>query len=579
MADDDSPSSSDSATDARPNRWTGAASTWNTLTEQEQGLAASLDQLRNQNLSLHLYSAFGLRQSARKFKESRRKKARDDAVENNATVEDEDEDEGREWAPPKTWTAWPLPPDLVPRAGEHVGPEDPDEVFTLKRKEMPRPSRELEEVMVGVTLKIAKERFESRELVESDDEMPSVATYKPVTNEEGLGELDGEQLLIKESSEPPPKPTILTPIVSANDDRSRELLRPSIRHALSKVDEVLMALHYARSMCQQYNSWSDGNTDSESQASSTYRARSKPRGRPRKFANLASRPKEPVQDNVPQVEIPTRKTSRRGRPKKIHEPLKGETNEEYLVRVARLQKKPLPSFAPPLKNKITVPSDDSTRNTRPRKMTREQLKGPRQRRLGLRDWSEVLGTAALVGFPPEVIARATQRCSNLFGESMIMRTIVEAPFSATNAEHEIIYQPEEIPSFSCTSSENESGQDEPLESNLRIIPGRKHTRASAYQCPVEKCPRKAEGFEYELNLKRHLRKAHKMTEKEADALITNDEATHGAVHVDGFLKPVRPPRRAKRKHVYRTDEERKGSREESDKDNMRSFESNESGLD
>jgi len=52
---------------ARPNRWKGAASTWQSLTEQERGLAASLDQLRNQDLSIHLYNAHALKRRAKEF--------------------------------------------------------------------------------------------------------------------------------------------------------------------------------------------------------------------------------------------------------------------------------------------------------------------------------------------------------------------------------------------------------------------------------------------------------------------------------------------------------------------------------
>jgi len=48
----------------RPNRWKGAPSTWQTLTAQERALAASLDQIRNADLSVHLYNAHALKQRA-----------------------------------------------------------------------------------------------------------------------------------------------------------------------------------------------------------------------------------------------------------------------------------------------------------------------------------------------------------------------------------------------------------------------------------------------------------------------------------------------------------------------------------
>ena len=61
--EDEGASFSDSEPE-RPNRWKGPPSTWQSLTEQERGLAASLDQIRNADLSLHLYNAHALKKTA-----------------------------------------------------------------------------------------------------------------------------------------------------------------------------------------------------------------------------------------------------------------------------------------------------------------------------------------------------------------------------------------------------------------------------------------------------------------------------------------------------------------------------------
>ncbi len=60
-----SDSQSDVSEPTRPNRWAGAPSTWASLTAQERGLAASLDQIRNADLSVHLYNAYLLKKRAR----------------------------------------------------------------------------------------------------------------------------------------------------------------------------------------------------------------------------------------------------------------------------------------------------------------------------------------------------------------------------------------------------------------------------------------------------------------------------------------------------------------------------------
>lgn len=61
---------SDEFESLRPNRWQGAPSTWTTLTAQERGLAASLDQIRNADLSIHLFNAHALKRRAREFEDN-----------------------------------------------------------------------------------------------------------------------------------------------------------------------------------------------------------------------------------------------------------------------------------------------------------------------------------------------------------------------------------------------------------------------------------------------------------------------------------------------------------------------------
>ena len=49
----------------------------------------------------------------------------------------------------------------------------------------------------------------------------------------------------------------------------------------------------------------------------------------------------------------------------------------------------------------------------------------KQGQLGLRDWSDVLGVASMVGWEPEAVGRAAARCSTLFGEGISFRTLAE----------------------------------------------------------------------------------------------------------------------------------------------------------
>jgi hypothetical protein len=502
----------------------------------------------------------------------------------------------------------------VPREGEKIGPDDPDDKYTFKREEMEMPSRVLEEVLVAVTLRIAKEKFLGREdagademvmvvdneyaeIVEADGDQEmsggrgvekrvevgnaelgaasrkssentnvevevgtSMGEQPASVNQEiaqGSAQLeggDGKEVVepvIKEASEPPQPQIQLKPVVSADDERSRELLRPSIRHTLSKLDDVLMALHYARKTCRQY-SRSEANTDDEASAIEEPTTPVKrPKGRPRKFANLPDRSRSSIGSGAQQIDDSDffrAKRTHRGRPQKVYERLEGESQQDYLIRIARIQKKPLPSFAPPRETPEASESGRSGKSPA-RRATSEEREKDRQRRIRPRDWSEVLGAAALVGFPPDVIARATQRCANLFGESMSIRSMAEMPFSEKDSDVLTRYQPQLIPDLgdeeaiaSLDDSTEDSAQSNGrsssrLKRDIRL--GQAPLRQTCF-CPIPGCPRKTRGFNGISKLKQHLRRGHHIPKDELDEyILPSDEEMDGAVHVDGFLKPLK----------------------------------------
>ena len=68
----------------------------------------------------------------------------------------------------------------------------------------------------------------------------------------------------------------------------------------------------------------------------------------------------------------------------------------------------------------TYLSDDDAAGRDRRRLKRAAL-------LGLRDWKDVIGAAAMAGFSAATIARATQRCADIFREGMDIRTLVEGP--------------------------------------------------------------------------------------------------------------------------------------------------------
>jgi hypothetical protein len=551
----------------RPNRWKGAPSTWQHLTAQEHGLASALDQQRNEDLAVHLYNAFALRQRARILMEDP-----------DSTIKHEFPGvpvEEQIFRPPKYWTAWPLPADEVPRLDD--GREE-DGRGTYRRHEIARPSRDLEDVLLGVAVRFAKERFEGREEIGRAEERKE--ERNAVEEEDEIMSYDGMEHVVEERSEVSPVP-VLKPVVSVDDERSRVLLRPSIRHTLSKLDEVLMALHHARKTCRRY-SLSEANTDDENSSLAGEPLSAKePRGRPRKFANLPDRTVIASSVEEKPENLFRAKKSHLGRPQKVYPRLEGETQQDYLVRIARMQKKPLPSFAPPLpvKDEPDI-SPERKRKLVGKRATTAELETRDKRKIGLRDWSEVLGSAALVGFPEDVIARATQRCANLFGESMIMRTLVEAPFGDDDAHFEKKYHPEVIPVLDDENSESEDSDVLSEESNPRA---RRYTGKRQFGiasnnvfCPIPHCSKRRRGFRHNMALKKHLQNSHDVLAEQLDEyILPSDDEMAGAVHVDGFLKPVKDFRKQKRnlKAVVKVDsrgeddsEDSEGSEDEDDED-------------
>ncbi|KAK1774946.1 hypothetical protein QBC45DRAFT_360657 [Copromyces sp. CBS 386.78] len=258
-----------------------------------------------------------------------------------------------------------------------------------------------------------------------------------------------------------PTPTYI-PVPSVDDDRSYKLLRPASRRILSKLDETLTILHNARvaglgNLSESSASDTEDN-DNDPETEEPVRQQQQQQQRTRR-----GRPRAPSPGDATASESISnpRSTSRRGRKRKIRIPLEGETEEEMLDRIARETHKRIPSLsrngaysfhttddddetaseadteAEPPKSYQIPSKKTTTRHTRDRNRSRsrsvtsitaitpvqEKDRQGRVARWGLRDWRDVLGAAALAGFPQSVIARATQRCTNLFGQEMTMHTL------------------------------------------------------------------------------------------------------------------------------------------------------------
>jgi len=169
-----------------------------------------------------------------------------------------------------------------------------------------------------------------------------------------------------------------------------------------------------------------------------------------------------------------------------------------------------------------------------------------------RDWSEVLGVASLTGWNQAVIDRAAKRCSALFGERMLLRTMPETA-SGEAADRLTKYTPDMIPDFDLVDEveeeENSTGEAE-----------------VGFRCPEDSCPQHHRLYEKRFMIRQHLRRVHKYGQEALDAYdqtcapqdakpstehleaesekngqgANDDEQNESiaAVREDGYMKPV-----------------------------------------
>jgi hypothetical protein len=457
----------------RPNRYHGPASTWRSWTQHDREVAESTDLERAQDLSIHLYNAHALQLQTQKFRGSSSRKRRRGTSET-------DGDEDDIFRVPKVWSAWPMPPHEVPR--NHLDTVAPDT----------RPSKELEECLISTTTKAAREHWNAREWEEGDNprqqtsieqrDQQATATTKSTDYEEApVVQTAVSQAFADDESSPDNSDDAssddaygvdpnVKPVPLADDDKARRLLLPSTRHIISKLDHLLMALHRAR---QSYALPIFMDEDDRAASSAT--------------------------------------------------DAEGHSTASSKKRCRR-------SLAQRASSVSTVGTDasGSISSSRRRKGVWKEGSVPRNRKLqglGLRDWSDVLGMAALTGWNEDTVARASKRCTELFGEDMLFRRFYEA-------EHG-----EERSFF----TERLASGEEPLESgqiDLGRIPRTQRTdehkdsqnegeAASRYPCPIESCPRHKTPFHTTGNLKKHMIRNHAQSEERDDKDAIGEAAMRG----------------------------------------------------
>ncbi|KFX88834.1 hypothetical protein V490_07379 [Pseudogymnoascus sp. VKM F-3557] len=229
-----------------------------------------------------------------------------------------------------------------------------------------------------------------------------------------------------------------------------------------------------------------------------------------------------------------------------------------LVRIAREQHKSIPFAADSPRSSTSRSTQSRSRSrtqsrSQSRSRSRSSSRGSRAR-LGVRDWSEVIGAAALVGWPEEVVERAGRRCATLFGEGMGVRVLTEGVKGGDVREE--MYLPEEVPDFGELSEEGEEEIEDSspprrtrsarMESRTRSRSRSRESRSRAggksavgrfgiyaAYCLIKECERYERGFNNQRAARDHLRSNHGLGRDEIEKLEEEGEMI-GGVHRDGF---------------------------------------------
>ena len=382
---------------SRPNKFRGPPSTWRNRIAPERDLVASLGQLQAKDLSVHLYNSFKLGQSNRIPDPSWRTRSSEVLGETNQATQ---------WIPPKVWTAWPLPPDIVPREHDEARWEDGAVPSVSHHFSPGRPGQHLREMLVAQILRTAKDRFYERQWEGAPLSETTTTAQEPQPHD--LGRVANE----KPSAEHDQDTHGQKPVVMADDQRASEILQATVQHILTKLDDLLMGLHHARNANLHVE-------DSEIESHGHTSERSKSRGRPQKKKRKASKLDESTEASHDVPDHPRSDSD-------SYNPSRTSSGSQRRIQHARSHSR----------------------------RSRSQKFHDRKGRLGLRDWSDVLGIASMVGWHQDVVGSATTRCARIFQEGIKFRTLREG----TKVWEEHLYLPNVRPLISSEHGQSDMGQ-------------------------------------------------------------------------------------------------------------------------
>ena len=323
--------------------------------------------------------------------------------------------------PPRRWSAWPLPPELVPSVDERFGVpgDDPDglDAWTARGPRAGSPQSVLAEVLTAVVLRKAKEKLRA------EQHQAAVSNEIKANNSRSRGEGDNEESQLSHTQSKRDskltlglrKSDVTHLVMKADDEQSIEILQPKIDSLLTDFDGLLLALVKSQ------------------------RRRPEPSNKSKLKRRKRSREPRPNREHDEKLK------GRKGRPLSHEKPREGEsyymmrkrlslsrerpsnkhTNERYISKAkTESSRSDSPSHASsssssassasPRTKYADLSSDGSESQDKRQDSGSRHTAQRRYYNRNVRGWMEVLEIAKRSGWKPETVDRAATRCAVLF---------------------------------------------------------------------------------------------------------------------------------------------------------------------
>ena len=357
-------------------------------------------------------------------------------------------------------------------------------------------------------------------------------------------------------------------VPTADDDFSSAILRPAVGDIVTKLEKTLTVLHNMMVATAQPTGYDDESSseDAETGPDESSHSRSRSR-RPRSGSRSRSRPRRRVKRPRPPSVFSNADTTEAppyASPQKKARHADAAAPEDPGDDGAGSDSTPNPTSREPSPDLADAPEAPHTRPGRPKRQRPVRLN-----RLAPRDWRTALAAASLAGFPQAAVQRAAQRCADLFGEGMELRTVHDhSPVRDTftpvvpggkvrGAEDDEVSgevarmrlaardaaRRGETAAGSASRSRSRTSRARRSQTPAGSSGSRSRSRSRSatphLTCPYRDCPRSIEAFSRRGNLMRHVELVHGGEGGAALLEVDSEDEVEAGVHVDGFLRAVR----------------------------------------